>query len=460
MQQSLLLKALITAILAGLLLVPIGMIHSTVGERQMRQDQVRNDISGSFAGAQRVAGPVLVLPYVEEYSQTLWENEPVAGGGTQRVRREHRRKHDGRLILLPELAELDFDADTDFKRRGLFKVLVYGLSGTIKGRFELAAEPEIKRKSEDSRITWGRPFLSLSLTDTRGLSRAPILSWDGTEVGFEQGTELGAAQPNGLHARLPQIELGRARTIPYSIDLGLRGTESVGFEPLAGTTRVALTSAWPHPSFQGRFLPDPEDQHIDEAGFSASWEVTALATTAPRTFLADVAAAKRCASGCPEWFGVRFIEPVDVYSMADRALKYAFLFVALTFAAFFLFELLESLRIHPAQYLLVGLALAIFFLMLLSLSEHIPFGSAYLISAVASIGLQGFYLSYVLGSARRGIGFAASLAALFSALYGLLVAEDVALLMGSLLLFGLLATAMVMTRKFDWYAVGNGAKAI
>lgn len=150
---------------------------------------------------------------------------------------------------------------------------------------------------------------------------------------------------------------------------------------------------------------------------------------------------------------MRFIEPVDVYSMANRALKYAFLFVALSFAAFFLFEVLKSLRIHPAQYLLVGLALAMFFLMLLSLSEHIAFGRAYLVSAAACIGLQGFYLSHVLGNAKRGIGFAVLLGALFLALYGLLVAEDIALLMGSLLLFGLLAAAMAMTRKLDWYAV-------
>lgn len=455
MQKTLFIKALITSLLAILLLIPIRMIHSTVGERQARQSQVRNDISESFSGAQQIAGPVLVLPYVEEYKETVWEDEPVSGGDTHRVRREHTRKRSGRRILLPERADFDLEADTDFKRRGLFKVLIYGLSGTIQGHFELSPEPHIQRKAEDSHIIWGQPFLSLSLTDTRGLSRAPTLQWEGTELVFAQGTGLGAGQPNGLHALLPRIEPGRARTIRYSIDLGLRGTESVRFEPLAGTTRIALASSWPHPSFQGRFLPDPEDQQIDGDGFSASWEVTELATTAPRTFLADLKANKHCVSGCPEWLGVRFIEPVDVYSMADRALKYAFLFVALSFATFFLFELLKALRIHPAQYLLVGLALAIFFLLLLSLSEHIPFGLAYLVSAVASIGLQGFYLSHVLGSVKRGIGFAGLLGALFSALYGLLVAEDIALLMGSLLLFGLLTAAMVMTRKLDWFAIGT-----
>jgi len=455
MQKTLLFKALVTALLATLLLIPIGMIHSTLYERQARQNQVRDDISASFAGSQRIAGPVLVLPYTEEYSETYWENEPIVGGGIQRVKRERQRKHKDRLILMPERADFDIQAVTDFKHRGLFKVLVYALTGTIQGQFELPAQPPIERKAEDSDITWGEPFLSLGISDTRGLSRAPTLDWDGAELGFFQGTELGSAQPNGLHAELPRIEPGRARTIPYSIDLGLRGTESLCFVPLAGTTRVALESSWPHPSFQGQFLPDPENQRIDGDGFSASWQVTDLATTAPQTFLADLAANKPCASGCPEWFGVRFIQPVDIYSMTDRALKYAFLFVALSFSAFFLFEVLESLRIHPAQYLLVGLGLAIFFLLLLSLSEHIPFGQAYLAAGTACVGLQGFYLSHVLGSVKRGLGFAALLGALFAALYGLLIAEDIALLMGSVLLFGLLAAAMVMTRKLDWYAIGK-----
>lgn len=148
------------------------------------------------------------------------------------------------------------------------------------------------------------------------------------------------------------------------------------------------------------------------------------------------------------------IEPVNVYSMAERAMKYSFLFIALSFAAFFLFELMKSLRIHPAQYLLVGLALALFFLLLLSLSEHIAFEPAYAIAATACIALQGFYLSHVLGGWRRGVGFAAMLATLFAALYGLLASEDAALLLGSLLLFGLLALAMMITRGLDWYAIG------
>jgi inner membrane protein len=151
---------------------------------------------------------------------------------------------------------------------------------------------------------------------------------------------------------------------------------------------------------------------------------------------------------------VRLVDPVNVYSQADRATKYGVLFVVLTFVGFALFELIRRLPIHPLQYLLVGLALAIFFLLLLSLSEHIPFWQAYVVSAAACIGLQGAYLSHVLQSRARGFGFAAMLTVLYAVLYGLLVSEDNALLMGSLLLFGLLAATMWITRKVDWYALG------
>ncbi|MBK1724851.1 cell envelope integrity protein CreD [Thiocystis violacea] len=460
MQKTLLIKSAVTAGLALVLAVPLGMVDQLVGERAARQRAVVNEIASSSAGAQTLTGPVLVLPYTEEYTESYWADEPVEGG-TKRVRRTRQCKVEGKTLIMPRAVEMDFHGGTALKRRGLFKALVYELDGAIQGEFAIPAEPEVERHREGSHLTWGQPYLSVGLSDTRGIARAPLLQWGDAEQGFEQGAGLGQTLSNGLHAKLPaliqtQTSAGTPdapRIVPFTLKLGFRGTESVSFVPLAQSTRVALSSTWPHPSFQGRFLPNTDSQRQDADGFSAVWEVSGLATTAPAALRADVAAGRACSSGCAEWLGVRFIEPVNVYSMADRALKYGILFIALSFAAFFLFELVKSLRIHPAQYLLVGLALALFFLLLLSLSEHIAFGQAYAVATAACVGLQGFYLSTVLGSARRGIGFAALLGALFAALYGLLVSEDVALLMGSLLLFGLLALTMVLTRHLDWYAI-------
>ena len=455
MQKTLLLKALITAALALLLLVPLELIHSTVAERQERQASVVQEVAASTAGAQTLAGPALIFPYTIEWTEVVLEDVAGAPAGTSRVRREYPRRTEGRWVILPSVADWDSQAATDYKRRGLFKALVYDLATTVTGRFEVPTAPTLPGVREGAKVTWGTAFVSLLISDTRGLSSAPRLTLDGQDLDFRNGSGLGAMS-NGIRAECAGITPGSARALPFTLTFSVRGTESLSFIPLAETTRVALASAWPHPSFSGAFLPSARDQRIDADGFRASWEVTALATQAPAAFVAAAAERTACQDACLESFGVRFVEPVNVYSMADRALKYGFLFVALSFAAFFLFELLRSLRIHPAQYLLVGLALALFFLLLLSLAEHLPFGLAYAIAAGAGIGLQGFYLSYVLGSKARGLGFAGLLAALFGALYGLLVSEDLALLMGSLLLFGLLALVMVITRRFDWYAVEHG----
>ncbi|EXJ16077.1 cell envelope integrity protein CreD [Imhoffiella purpurea] len=460
MQKALLIKAAVTTGLIAVLAVPLGMVDQLVGERAARQRAVVNEIASSSAGDQQIVGPILVLPYVEEYRERYWVDESTESG-VKRVSRTRLVKHEARTLFMPRSAELRFQGGTSVKRRGLFKALVYDLDGAIEGRFLVPVAPRVGRHQEGSRIVWGRPYLSLGLSDTRGILRAPLLEWDGSRHGFEQGTGLGKGLPNGIHAMLPPwiaeqeqtAPNAETRVIPFKLKLGFRGTESVSFVPIAESTRISLASSWPHPSFQGRFLPDADSQRIDATGFSALWEVSGLATTAPASIRADVASAKACASGCAEWLGVRFIEPVNVYSMADRAIKYGILFIALTFAAFVLFELLESLRIHPAQYLLVGMALAIFFLLLLSLSEHIPFATAYLVATAACVGLLGFYVSHVLGGVRRGIGFAALVAALFAVLYALLVSEDVALLMGSIMLFALLALTMTLTRNLDWYGL-------
>lgn len=454
MQKSLLIKALITAALALALLIPLNAIHSTVWERQSRQAAVVQEVSASYAGAQTLAGPVLVLPYTLERTEVVLEDVPgTAPGKPAQVRREYQSRIQGRWTLLPTLADWDTQASTDYKRRGLFKALVYDLAVRVSGRFEVPANPSLPGSKEGDKVVWGTPFVSVLIADTRGLSSAPKLTLDGQTPSFRNGSGL-VAMPDGIRAELPSMKPGADLSLPFALTYSVRGTECASFIPLAETTRVALSSAWPHPSFSGAFLPTPKDQQIGPEGFKARWEITSLATKAPAAFVAAANEGRACEGACQESFGVRLVEPVNVYSMADRALKYGFLFVALSFAAFFLFEVLKSLRIHPAQYLLVGLALALFFLLLLSLSEHIPFGLAYAIAAGASIALQGFYLSHVLGSVRRGLGFAAMLAALFGALYGLLVNEDSALLMGSLLLFGLLTLAMIATRKLDWYAVG------
>ena len=237
------------------------------------------------------------------------------------------------------------------------------------------------------------------------------------------------------------------------MEFTLAGTESLSIVPVAESNRVAIQSTWPHPSFAGEFLPTERQVYPQDRGFEAQWEVSSLASQAQR----QIRGMKEAGADV-ERITISLVDPVDVYTQVDRATKYGILFVLLTFVAFGLFELIKRLPIHPLQYLLVGLALAIFFLLLLSLSEHIAFWKAYLVSSAACIGLQFVYLSGVLRSWRLAGGFAVMLTALYGVLYGLLASEDTALLMGSLLLFGVLAAIMWITRKVDWYELGTSLR--
>ena len=289
-------------------------------------------------------------------------------------------------------------------------------------------------------------------------------SYKDSSFEFEQGSQL-VGSPSGLHAvvKLPNGQVNQS--IKFSLPLAIDGMERLQFVPIAKNNQITMTSNWPHPQFGGRFLPaaGSAQRKIDANGFNVACNISSLSSKAQQQFYANEAGlAQQSQSnqtsrvvGDIESFHVAFIEPVNIYSQADRAIKYGMLFIVLTFAAFFLFEVLKRLPIHPVQYTLVGLSLAIFFLLLLSLSEHMRFSLAYLISATACIALIGFYLKHVLQNWKRGFGFATGLCVLYSVLYGLLQSENNALLMGSILLFAVLAAMMTVTRKLDWYKLGT-----
>jgi inner membrane protein len=448
------LKILLVLAMTLAILVPLTMIRGTINERQLYRAQAVDSIARSYAGAQSFVGPVLVVPFVE----TVEVEEKDAQGMTHKVL----RAQDGRWTYFPDTLDLGGVLKPGTRKRGLHEVRVYEWQGQADARFDatIPADTDLLRPR---RI--GRPWLSYGLADVRGLMGAPRLRVAGAETALEQG--LGSRDGAGVHARLAAPRAGERLAFDTRLEFVLGGTESLALVPLGKRNRVALASTWPHPQFGGSFLP--RTHAIDGRGFRARWEVSSLATSAQAQYNAgrtvprvvnDVAGSRGAASGGIgveglDAIGISLVDPVNVYSQADRASKYGLLFVLLTFVGFFMFELIKQLPIHPIQYGLVGLALAIFFLLLLSLSEHIAFALAYLIASIACIGLLGFYLSHVLRSRARGLGFAAMLATLYAALYGLLVSEDNALVLGSGLLFLILAAIMVVTRKVDWYALGG-----
>jgi len=427
------------------LLVPIGMIENLVSERASRQQQVVNDIASSSAGPQQLLGPLLVVPYNEHWTEVIETRQD--GVPT----REVVERVDNRVLyFLPEHLNINGELSTETKQRGLFKVRTYVLNVSVKGDVNLPGGYGNPRPLHNGRISVGVPYTSVVLSDMRGVLEAPGMELDGKHYAFEQGAELPMDGVSGMHASLNTLSVESGPlTMLFAFTLKLRGIESLDFIPAGKQTRVELSSAWQHPSFYGRFLPDPQSQQVGQEGFHALWTVDSLASNVAESL-------NKCrAISCYDSFGIKLMEPINIYSLSDRATKYGFLFVCLTFAAIFLFEILKSLAIHPAQYALVGLALAMFFLLLLSLSEHLDFVIAYLIATTACVTLIGIYLSAVLHSGKRGLAAGALLAGLFASLYGLLESEDNALMLGSLLLFVLLSLAMLTTRRLDWYGISQ-----
>ena len=428
-------KLLGIAALAAALLVLLTMVDGIVSARRVRQAEVETNIADTAARQQTVIGPILVVPYRQRITET------VAGeGGTKRT---VVRAVDHRAVFLPEALDADGSADVAPRHRGLYRALLYTFRGNLHANFRVPANLGLDVAAAD--ITVGRAWIAMGLTDVRGLQSDPAVRWAGRALDVGQGTyhePLG----QGVHAEVGALDVSATQDYAVSVKLEVLGTNSLSIAPVGRTTTFTLDSAWPHPSSIGRFLPRARAE--GEGYFPAKWSVSHLSTNAAAA-LSITGDGPRPAA---DTLGVAFVEPVDIYLQSERALKYGVLFIGLTFAAFYLFELLKGLRIHPLQYGFVGLALTVFFLLLVSLSEHAPFAIAYLVAAVACVSLVSYYLAYVLRGWRRAAAFGAKLATLYAALYGLLLSEDNALVMGAVLLFVILAAVMVVTRRVDWYA--------
>ncbi|SEK71261.1 inner membrane protein [Pseudoxanthomonas sp. GM95] len=431
---KLLLRFAIVGVLALALLIPLAMIRSKIAERTEFREQAVQRISRSTAGAQRLVGPLRAVPYTDVRQETWTDDKGVSR--TRVVRNE------GVLLQPPLSLDVQGQLIPETRKVGLFEVPTYKWEARLAAQFGTALPPVPAGETR----SYGTPYLVLGLTDVRGLLGAPQLTVDGVALRFGPGTRAFNERLAGVSASLAPIT---GNTLPgreVRLNFTLAGTQGLDVVPVADDTQVRISSAWPHPTFTGDFLP--VKRTVQASGFTAQWAVSSLASQAQtqlqllKTTETDLDALR-----------VELIDPVDAYTLADRASKYGVLFVVLTFVGFGLFELIKRLPIHPMQYLLVGLALAMFFLLLISLSEHVAFWIAYVVSALACIGVQFVYLSGVLRSWVRAAGFATGLTALYGALYGLLISEDNALLMGSLLLFGILAVIMWVTRRVDWYAL-------
>ncbi|TBV04627.1 cell envelope integrity protein CreD [Phytopseudomonas dryadis] len=441
MNRSLTLKLGTIALLILLLMIPLLLIDGLVGERQRQRDQVLQDIARSASYRQQLSGPILIVPYrktVRQWKSVAGSSERYLEEGTER----------GRLYFLPDRFVLNGDVRTELRYRGIYQARLYHSENRISGQFNVPAQYGLGDDIEH--YQFDQAFIAVGISDVRGIGNDLKLRLNDTLLNFQPGTgsdALGA----GVHVPLPELDAGQEQALAFAFELNLQGTEQLSITPVGRDSQVELRSDWPHPSFIGDYLPTQRE--VSGQGFTARWQTSFFATDMEEALNACVNGS--CGAFQSRVFGVSFIDPVDQYLKADRAIKYALLFITLTFAVFFLFEVLKRLAVHPVQYALVGLSLALFYLLLLSLSEHLGFALAYGLSALGCVALNGFYVSSVLRSWSRGMAFGALLATLYGLLYGLLGAEDYALLMGSLLVFAVLGCIMLLTRKLDWYGVGK-----
>jgi inner membrane protein len=434
-------KPVIIAGLMLMLLIPIRLISGLVRERKAQQADVLREVADSDSGRQRIVGPLLTIPY--RVRSVVHEDTYVSVNGvTTTVPHDKDVFTDHAVTLLPTSLTVDTQVTTETLYRGLHRALTFTADARLVGTFDI----NLAELAGDASVTVGEPFLSVGISDVRGIRNTPRVDWEGKTLTFEPDSKL-SLYATGIHAPIPGFDGKRAATYHFALPLQLLGTDALEFVPVGKDTRVKIASKWPHPSFYGRSLPTHRD--VKEDGFTADWQTSWFNTNLNRAVQEAIDGAKLLPTDHD--FGVRFIQPVDEYQQTERALKYAILFVLLTFTGFFLFEILKNLQIHPMQYALVGAALAMFYLLLIALSEHIAFATAYLLSSLACVALNTFYLAHVLQHWRRGVAFGALLGMLNATLYALLQSEDNALLLGALLLFGALAAVMVLTRRLDWY---------
>lgn len=439
MKNRLFLKLLAIGLLGALLCIPLLMIESTIARRAQYRETAISDIARSDAGAQSLNGPVLVIPY--RIGQ--WKVTDAKAG----VRMLEWNTY--QLRLLPRQLTVSGALQPDQRKRGIFRATVYSTQLDIAGDFDVPANFNLNEKYDEFELL--QPYVAVGVADIRGIKASPELLWNAQAATFEPGSQLPQLGA-GIHANVSGVTLAGGR-MPFKFKLALAGMDRLDVTPLGRDTDITLTSPWPHPSFGGQFLPT--SRQVSAQGFEANWHTSWFSTNAKERF-DECISTQQCGKFQTMQLGVRLMDPVDNYLMSERSVKYGFLFVFLTFGAFFLFEVLKRLAVHPVQYGLVGMALAMFFLLLVSLSEHIAFALAYAIAAAACVGLTSFYVMHVLQSTLRGLSFGAMLATLYGLLFMLLQSEDYALLLGSSLLFGLLALAMLITRKIDWYQLGGG----
>jgi len=431
-------KLLFIGALALLLLIPLFMVRSLLGERRMRQREAVGGITRAWSGDQTLIGPVLVIPY--RTPVTVRRNER-SGEVVKPV--EEITWTTAHACFLPSRIEINGTLEPSRLHRGIYEAVVYRADLKVSGAFD---PPDMSEwRIDPANILWNEATILLSISDPRGITDALSFQLGGASLPMGPGVGL-ASFDSPLRARVPADAFTGRAPVPFEFGLALNGSGNFLVTPVGMQTRMALASSWADPCFHGAFLP--LQREVTPGGFHASWEASYYGRAFPQSWT-DANTADAATALTRHAFGVVLATPVDGYRLVERATKYGVLFIVLLFSGFFLFETLAHLNIHPLQYLLIGAAICLFYLALLSFSELLPFGRAYLAAAAAATVLIVGYSAAVLGSRRRAALIGLELALIYAFLYITLQLQDYALVLGTAGLFVMLAVVMFATRRIN-----------
>ena len=415
-------RVTVLGFLSILLLIPLWSLRELVGERRDLRAAAASSIAAGWGGRQTLLGPVLVLEL-----ECPWTDDKGRSGVEARI-----------ATRLPSRYSVDGDVTTEVRHRGLHTVPVF--RANLRTAFEFTPPAARLLEGQCSGARLRAASVVFALADPRGIDRISPLQLGAAPTAWSPGTPLSGFWKQGVQAPIPVALLAEgARPLALRAEIALRGSDRLTLLPAGGETTVRLKADWPSPSFDGAFLPTISTLRRD--GFDAEWAVSELARPLPSIFAGDPPSELEAAA-----FGFTWFQPADSYLHTERSLKYGFLFVVLTFLTFFVFELGSERRVHPLQYGLVGAALCIFYLLLLSLSERAGFGAAYFAAAAATTLQIALYGRALLAGTARAAILGGILAALYGGLFLLIGLEETALLVGSIALFALLTLAMWLTR--------------
>lgn len=428
----------IIIVLILVLLIPTSMIKNLIDEREYIQIDAIQEVSDKWGNGQTIIGPFISIPfdrYIEKFNKRDSVNEIV------KVKKW--------VHVLPEVLNINGEISPEKRYRGIYEVVVYESKLKFEGQFNALDFKKLDINPKD--IHFDKAYLNFGINDLKGIEKQVSIQWNNSTISFNSGTSDKEISTSGINIIVP-FKRDSASTYSFETVIDLKGSQYLYFTPVGKTTDVNITSDWNTPSFTGTYLPD--QRNVTTEGFTSNWNILHLNRNYPQQWIGSRYEIDNSS------FGTNLLLPVDNYKKSYRVAKYAILFLALTFMTFFFIEVMRKVFIHPIQYLLVGIALIVFYTLLLSFSEHIKFNLAYILATVLTLSLVSLYTVAILKSKQIGFLIFGILLIMYSFIFTIIQLEDYALLIGSLGMFIILGIVMYFSRKIDWYNIKLGKDSI